>query len=377
MFFAPRHRTVERHVTILNETRPPLIALDLMRGFAALTVLISHLRGDSFVEYGMLSASQHGVLTALFFAATRLAYEAVIVFFVLSGFLVGGQVLARVRQGRFQIYDYAIDRSTRILIPLIPACLFTGAIALLLFNEPPHLGQLIANMVGLNEVVTQTLATNAVLWSLAYEIWFYVSAGVVAYIVSQQPNALSVLALTVCIIIFTILKVHYLIFWMLGACASLLVEIRFKRTLLLLGTLLALIGSLFYQLAADSRSVVPVAYMPPLAAEFLLCIGIAMTFPFFVSSSFNKLLSRISPLASALAGFSYTLYLTHRPTDAVLGVIFGKADALSVQSLLYFGARILICLAVAVCFYWCFERNTPKARRFLRYLTRPEKAFAR
>src|SRR5262249_32401780 len=360
-------------MTILGDARPPLIALDLMRGLAALTVLISHIRGDAFVVYGALPASQHGVLSTLFFASTRLAFEAVIVFFILSGFLVGGQVLTRVRQDRFLIYDYAIDRSTRIFIPLIPACVFTGAIDLLLLNEPPHLGQLFANMVGLNEIVTQSLATNPVLWSLAYEIWFYIVAGTFAYSVSRRPNAPSVLALTVCIFVFTILNVRYLIFWMFGACASLLIEIRIKRTLLLLGTLLALIGSIFYQLAADSVSLVPVAYIPPLAAEFLMSIGIAMTFPFFASSSLNKLLSPIGPLASALAGFSYTLYLTHRPTDAFLGKIFGTADVLSVRSLFYFGARILICLAVAVCFYLCFERNTSEAGRFLCSFMRPEK----
>jgi peptidoglycan/LPS O-acetylase OafA/YrhL len=290
----------------------------------------------------------------MFFAATRGAHEGVIVFFVLSGFLVGGQVLASVRQDRFQIYDYAIDRSTRILIPLIAACLFTAIIEFLLFK-----------------VVTPTLATNS-LWPLIYGIWFYVAAGAVAYIVSRRSNTPSVLALTACIIVFTILQVHYLIFWMLGACTSLLVEVRFKRTLLVLGIFLALVGALFYQLAADSRSVVPVAYISPLAAEFILCIGIAMTFPFFASTSSNKLLSRIGPLASPLAGFAYSLYLTHRPTDAVLGAVFRTSDALSVQSLLYFSIRILICLAVAVCFYWCFERNTPKARRFLRSM-RPEK----
>ena len=74
-----------------------MIGLDLMRGTAALTVLVAHLRGNSFVEYGALPVAQHGTLTALFFFVTRVAYEAVIVFFVLSGFLVGGQVLTRLR----------------------------------------------------------------------------------------------------------------------------------------------------------------------------------------------------------------------------------------------------------------------------------------
>ena len=55
-------------------------SLDLMRGTAALTVLVAHLRGNSFVEYGALPVAQHGTLTALFFFVTRVAYEAVIVF---------------------------------------------------------------------------------------------------------------------------------------------------------------------------------------------------------------------------------------------------------------------------------------------------------
>lgn len=346
--------------------RPRLLALDLMRGLAALLVLISHLRGDCFVEYGALPASQHNLLATIFFAATRTAHEAVMVFFVLSGFVVGGEVLARVRQHRFQIRDYSIDRSTRILIPLVPACLFTVAIGLLLTGEIPPLDQILANMVGLNEVITKNLAFNPVLWSLSYEIWFYIFAGAAAYVVSQRPTGASVLVLLACVIVFAILKTHYLIIWMLGACASLFSEVRFRKSLLLAGLLLSLAGSVLYQLGAESRSVVAVAYVPPVVAEFLFCIGIAMTFPFLISSSANRVLARFSLPVTALAAFSYTLYLTHRPTDAALGYIFGKADVISFQSLFTFSLRVLICLMVAGCFYLCFERNTSKARKYFR-----------
>jgi peptidoglycan/LPS O-acetylase OafA/YrhL len=153
---------------VMNEPRHALPALDLLRGLAALTVMAAHLRGDAFVEYGALPVSQHGVLAALFFGLTRQGYEAVIVFFALSGFLVGGQVLSRVRNRKFQIRDYAIDRSTRILIPLIPACLFTAAIDLFVFGHGDAVGQLAGNMFGLNEIIVPTLQTNPVLWSLAY-----------------------------------------------------------------------------------------------------------------------------------------------------------------------------------------------------------------
>jgi peptidoglycan/LPS O-acetylase OafA/YrhL len=42
---------------------------------------------------------ESSVLKTAFFSATRVGLEAVVVFFVLSGFLVGGASLARSRQG--------------------------------------------------------------------------------------------------------------------------------------------------------------------------------------------------------------------------------------------------------------------------------------
>lgn len=90
------------------QARHPLIALDLMRALAPVLVLICRLRGDYFVEYRAWPASQHNLLTMLFFAVTREGYEAVVIFFVLSGLLVGGQVLASVRQHTFQIHGRAL-----------------------------------------------------------------------------------------------------------------------------------------------------------------------------------------------------------------------------------------------------------------------------
>lgn len=50
------------------------------------------------------------------------------IFVVQSGFLVGGQVLARLREARFRIDNYAVERATRIFIPLISACFFIAAV---------------------------------------------------------------------------------------------------------------------------------------------------------------------------------------------------------------------------------------------------------
>lgn len=346
--------------------RPSLIALNLTRGLAAVTVLQSHLRGDSFVVYGALPASQHGILAGLFFAATRLGYEAVMVFFVLSGFLVGGQVLARLKEGRFDLEDYAVDRVTRIFIPLIPACLLTAAIGTFLFRQPPPLSDLIANMTGLNEIVSYSLPLNPVLWSLSYEIWFYILAGALAYMISKRINAISGIVLAACVVVFAMLQTRYLIFWLLGALVSTRTEIRYKGAIALSGLILAVAGSISYQLAAASDSLTPVVYVPRIMTDWMMCLGIAMTLPFLVDPAVDRFLRPIQGLAAALAGFSYTLYLTHRPTDAALGLLFPKAETLSVHSLAIFACRIVICVAVAVAFYFAFEANTGAVRRMWR-----------
>jgi len=350
-------------------TRPQssVIALDLMRGLAALAVLFSHLRGDAFVEYGSLPASQHGIAAASVFAATRIGGEGVLVFFVLSGFLVGGQVLARLHDGRFQLYDYATDRATRIFIPLIPACLFAAVASIVVFGHPPPIGQLLANMIGLNEIVTESLNTNPILWSLTYEIWFYVLAGVLAYIAVKRTNAISGILLIICAVVFAVLQTRYLVFWILGACASRArIDDRSKARLALLGAFLGLLGCGLNQLTMDSRSLPAILHIPAIVGESLISVGVVMALPYLTGEHVNASLERIKPIAAALAAFSYTLYLTHRPTDAILGLYLGKSEILSIQSFAYYGCRVLICLFVAAVFYFAFERHTVTVRQILR-----------
>src|SRR5262245_27291270 len=93
--------------------------LDMMRGLAALSVCLAHVRGASFVECGALPVASQTPLVAVLYLLTRLGHEAVLAFFVLSGFLVGGKIFERVRARTFILSDYAIERTTRIFLPLI------------------------------------------------------------------------------------------------------------------------------------------------------------------------------------------------------------------------------------------------------------------
>jgi len=73
-----------------QDTDPRYHWLDLFRFLSALTVVATHLREAVFVELAALPMEQKSAITAALFLLTRLGNEAVIGFFVLIGFLVGG-----------------------------------------------------------------------------------------------------------------------------------------------------------------------------------------------------------------------------------------------------------------------------------------------
>lgn len=91
--------------------------LDALRFIAAFMVLFSHTRNDFFLPWGELPSEQHNPISFVFYFLGRLGHEAVIVFFVLSGFLVGGRGFERIQKGNFRIANYLIDRFSRIYPP--------------------------------------------------------------------------------------------------------------------------------------------------------------------------------------------------------------------------------------------------------------------
>ena len=74
-----------------------LVHLDCLRGVAALLVCLEHLRAFLFVPFAQLKSL--GVFTKGFYLVTGLGHQAVMIFFVLSGFLVGGSVITAFQPG--------------------------------------------------------------------------------------------------------------------------------------------------------------------------------------------------------------------------------------------------------------------------------------
>ena len=90
-------------------SREHLAWLDALRFIAAFLVLFCHSRNDFFLKYNYLPVDQQGIGAFVFYTLGRLGPEAVIVFFVLSGFLVGGKGLERIINGSFKLRGYVVD----------------------------------------------------------------------------------------------------------------------------------------------------------------------------------------------------------------------------------------------------------------------------
>jgi len=93
--------------------------LDLVRGVAALVVLWGHVRGLLFLS-GHELVHPWLATRALYFV-TSLGYQAVMIFFVLSGFLISGSAIKACQEKRWSWRWYLTNRFTRLYVVLLPA----------------------------------------------------------------------------------------------------------------------------------------------------------------------------------------------------------------------------------------------------------------
>jgi len=342
--------------------------LDLVRFLAALIVVVTHTRGTLFVEYSGLLASEKTLGVTVAYALTRIGNEAVVTFFVLSGFLVGGRTLCRICEGKFKATDYAIDRFVRIMLPLIPALALTALISIIIdgnFDVP----ELVANILSLQGVISPTFGGNQPLWSLSYEVWFYVLVFAIGLMVTNTKiHFPSVFLIIFVLCIFTYLSPVYLFCWLIGVIAYVRMPENFSWKVLSISTFLSIYSIITIQIWQDSAAVAVDnlrSYIPSLnVARILLSAGIALIIQQLIfikpSTTFTK---KIEHMGTVFAASSYTLYLTHFPILHLL-THFGLEQAKEINRIsigIFFGS-ILICLVVSWLMYILFEKHTTLVR---------------
>jgi len=327
--------------------------INALRFIAALLVVISHIRTLFFVDFG--SADDGGPVTQAIYLVGSLGHAAVIVFFVLSGYWVGGSVLRGIARQSFSVKLYAASRLTRLWIVLVPALLLTQLLDRLgraLFTESdiylgtsayhtvvpeagPALDLLttIGNLFFVQSVYTDVLGTNTPLWSLAYEFWYYLlfPSALLAF-AKGISGWQRLLAGLVFIVGATISGPSVLLLfpaWLAGAALAHFQEpvrgwtrslTQLRLSLFRWGATSILIGGCVATVIADLTGMI---------AAIVIALPSCVWLASFILDVRSTRLTRMTvvPLSKA-ADWSYSLYASHMPVVAFLSAwLIGNESA--------------------------------------------------
>lgn len=378
--------------------KPPIYSshLDLLRGTAALIVMCGHLRFH-FEDLGRQPQRQILVepqtkLTAAThpFNYMNPPHQAVILFFVLSGALVGGSVLRDQKRRRFSWVSYCTKRLSRLLTVLIPALVIGGffdvvtrhilasgqaaqfgALSDMEFNLglKTFLGNLLF-LQDLDRTGIPTFGSNSPLWSLSFEFWFYVLFPLLIAVIFTKLLRSRILFLFLFLITAAFVGESAdfgLLLWSLGALVTLLpltIPERAQRSAVAAAFALYGCAALFLWKHPFSNVVLD---------DYLLALSVSILV--YVILHRREIHSRTVYVCvtERIAQMSFTVYLFHFPlvTLIVLFVARHYPSILRQQhGLAYFGIASLTYF-ICYLFYLMFERNTDRVRTLaMKLLTR-------
>jgi peptidoglycan/LPS O-acetylase OafA/YrhL len=359
--------------------------LDAVRGICALGVLAGHARGFCFKPFTQLPTAT--LFDSIFYFMTGFGHQAVIVFFVLSGYFVGGSAWKRLREGTFTWKAYGQQRLVRLWIVLLPALVLTigwdtigqalshgrgydGTYAELFHSGPsaakPHdltFKTFLLNCVFLQTIVGPVFGTNGPVWSLANEFWYYVLFPLLALLVMPRTRSLSRLVSGVIALVALFLLPGGLliggIYWLLGWVCYLALHSATARRFMVNMPMLLVGGVCLVTALVASRS------QSVFGSDTVIAIAFALILPSLASGSIrNKTLSAI---ATVSGNTSYTLYLVHFPVLAALFFYLSPAvqNVPSLFGYLRYALILLVVLLYGLGIWWMFERNTATVRRWI------------
>jgi peptidoglycan/LPS O-acetylase OafA/YrhL len=343
--------------------------LNFSRALAALLVLLFHIRSALVVPFDSLEA--HNWLSRAVFAVTAFGHDAVIIFFVLSGYLVGGAVLKIDVRSPHDLWEYWIDRSVRIGPVLMAATAFSTVLqhmAPLFGCNDTHV-TVLGNALGFQNFLVKPLCNNLPLWSISNEVVYYFVFPVLIAAFSRVFTvwlAISLIGVAlVCMLSLSLAPLddtNILFdfpFWLVGAALWVVPGnlLRWRWLALLMVTAALLFGRLDF--GKDH--------------SWFRDLFLAAAFAFLLVTFLNRPMPQ-SGVSAAVAGYavncsrwfadlSFSLYVTHFPLIRlymyfVLNSGHNKARyaAITPRNLLEFTGLGAFCILIAFVFSALFER---------------------
>jgi peptidoglycan/LPS O-acetylase OafA/YrhL len=313
------------------------------------------------------------------------------VFFVLSGYLVGSSVL-RADFGRWSWRWYLNRRLTRLWIVLIPAivlCALVDHLGMVFFGiagiythgqntagiitgsvqsrdtVPIALG----NIAFLQTIRVPTFGSDSALWSLANEFWYYLLFPLALILVRGKAVVTKVLAAAIgCAILLLVGQTIALYFaiWLFGAAIAILPPFILLRKRAVWRTsvmvsIVACLGGLVYSHSRTGELGDVIV-----GAVFSVLIYLIVSVP---HESLDDRTTKRGVVATRLAAFSFTIYLVHLPL-----LVFIRAGTqhhgipLWQPTILHIGTAALIAVvvvSVAYGFSLGTEAQTDRARSWI------------
>ncbi|TCK20827.1 acyltransferase family protein [Pseudonocardia endophytica] len=369
------------------------VPLDVLRTLAAVLVVVSHVRALFFRDWDDVT---HGMANAGFYALTHLGHAAVIVFFVLSGYWVGGTVVRQIGDGRFRWRSYLLRRLTRLWIVLVPALVLAWGAATLglarfgttevYLGTPAYDGVTVPGMADhigpgtglgnvffLQGIVVPEFGGDIPLWSLTYEFAYYLllPLALCAVVAGRRPAVRVVCAVLAAAIAVGVGLPVLALFpaWLLGAAIAwqeprLLAPFAGRR-----GRTVALRAA--GPLATAAFLAVQVT-LPRGGVAADLALGLAtgvLLLGLRTVTVGDGAVGRVTRSVGAYANASYSLYLVHLPLLVLFSAtLFRTADtrwAPSAWSIAAFAGISVAMLVVGHGFASLTEFHTDRLRRWV------------
>lgn len=357
---------------------------DSLRLLAALLVVVAHIR--AFFIVPIANILNPSIIEEIFYFFTSMGHQAVIIFFVLSGYYVGGAALKRGNFSPQSFRLFLIARIVRLWLVLIPVMMVSAVTILPLcgmkkstcseiglaslnsdFVFSLKWDTFFGNIFFLQGFKAQFFGGNAPLWSLSYEFWFYlIFFAIGGFFFKSRSWFTAVLAVTVIVAIILLgLSVNWLIWflvWISGAMASLLHQ-KF-RYLIKIGSFKLSVFTL--ALATLTKFVGPNWREDEFSLIGDLLLGICFAFVLIIFSDKQEKISRFN--SYSFPDFSYSLYALH-----FILILFtyllarsrgvGTSYSLNPETMLYFS--MLLGLVVLMCYFFSLvtERHTYAVRK--------------
>ena len=343
-----------------------LYILNWARGICAILVVLGHSRVLGWGR-GQNSILWEHSLGRIFLFPTSLGMESVGVFFVISGYLVGGKTYEQTLKKEFIWKRFLTDRLCRLWIVLIPGLIFTLFVDWAMgYKINISIKSGLCNIFFLMSSQCSSYGNNASLWSLGYEFYFYLAFALVSVFLFQLKSSDKKI-LYICLffllsIIFT--PKLFILFpaWLIGVLGY-IVETKLLSTQLMkikiqylyLGVPLLLAGFFISDLLSLSENMTILFISIP---AFFFTISVVV-----ISKRTKKRLCYVSKTLDFFGSSSYSIYVFHLPAILFYFDLYSHFPGFLGISQIYLVSFLAVAFSSSL--YFLFEKNTSQLRKII------------